>query len=223
MVALVKTAKTLAGVEPGLYAWGAALLAFVLLAVIGNKAACGWICPYGALQELLFKIPLAARLKQKIKIPFAASNTIRCILFILFAAGLATNLFHLKAQGRALYHWVNPFNLFDLNFASASVTAYIAATLLAAVFFYRPHCYFVCPFGLLSWALEKLSLFKIRIHPQKCTGCGACIKACPGRAMEGIYKGSALPADCFSCGECLHACQFDALSYSLQAPPAAQR
>lgn len=222
MVAMVKTGKGFAGLEANPGAWLMVLALFCLLAIIGTKAVCGWACPYGALQELLFKLPLCAAWKKSHKLPFWLANSIRLVLFALFLAALAFDLFGLRQQGRSLYHGVNPFNLFELAVPALSVGLYIVATLGLSLFFYRPHCYAVCPFGLLSWALERISVFRIRINRQACTACGACVMACPGQAMKGIYERSALPADCFSCGECLRVCAFDALAYAPREAEAPQ-
>jgi len=216
MVALVKTFKGLAGIEANFAAWMIVLVLFCILAILGTKAVCGWVCPYGALQELLFKLPFFAAWKKKHKVPFGLTNGIRLGLFALFIAGLIWNMFSLKQQGRTIYHVINPFNLFEFNFDGPAITLYIVATLVLSLFFYRPHCYCVCPFGLVSWLLGKLSVFKIRINRQACTDCGACVKACPSQAMKGLYEYAVFPADCFSCGECLRACAFDALSYTGQ-------
>jgi len=214
MVALVKTFKGFTGIGGNTAAWLMVLALFCLLAIIGTKAVCGWVCPYGALQELLFKLPFFAAWKKKHKAPFWLTNGMRIGLFALFVAALIWNMFGLKQQGRTIYHVINPFNLFEANFSSLSVALYIGATLALSLFFYRPHCSAVCPFGLVSWVLEKLSVFKIRINRQACTSCGACVKACPGQAMKGLYEQAVLRADCFSCGECLQACAVDALCYA---------
>ena len=214
MVALVKAGKVLAGIEAHTVARLAVFALFCLLAAIGTKAVCGWACPYGALQELLFKLPVLSSWKKKHKVPFWLSNSIRAALFGLFIAALIVNLFGLKQQGRGLYHAVNPFNLFEFSFGTVSVVVYIVLTLALSLVFYRPHCYFVCPFGIVSWVLERVSLFRVRIDREKCTGCGACVTACPGLAMKGLYENKPMPPDCFSCGECLANCKFDALSYT---------
>jgi polyferredoxin len=212
----VKVLKGLFGLEGSLGQRFITLLGFSILTIIGTKAVCGWACPYGALQELLHKLPIFTKWKKRNKIPFWITNTTRIGLFLFALCDLSLGLTHLKGMGRVMYHYVNPFNLFELHFITISIGGYIITTLVLSLFFYRPHCYFVCPFGLYSWFLERISHFHISIDREKCTNCKACVKACPGLAMQGIYNESKMPPDCFSCGECLMACKFDALSYSVK-------
>ncbi len=214
MVGLVKTFKGLFGLENNLQTYLYVLFLFSLLAIIGTKAVCGWACPYGALQEFLYKLPLFRQWKKSNKIPFYLSNTIRIAFFLFFLGALTFDLLGLKSRGRVIYHYFNPFNLFEWHFTSLSIIVYICITLGLSLFFYRPHCLFVCPFGLYSWFLERISIFQIRVNREKCTDCQACVKACPGLAMKGILTRSNMRPDCFSCGECLKACTFDAISYS---------
>ncbi len=214
MVGLVKVFKGVVGIEGNLTARLMVLVLFCLMAVVGTKAVCGWACPFGALQEIFFKLPLLRSFKEKNKLPFWISNSIRISLFAFFLITLVFNLFGLTEQGRVLYHFINPFNLFEFNFSLNSVGIYLILVLIASFLFYRPHCHFACPFGLLAWLLERISIFRIHINMEKCTGCGECIKVCPCLAMKGLYEQTAFPADCFSCGECLNACKFDALEYA---------
>lgn len=214
MTGMVKFMKGVAGIEPNTAAWALVFVCFLLLAVIGAKVVCGWICPFGALQELIYKIPGFGKFKTKYKIQFWLSNSVRILIFLGCIAAILFNLFGLREQGRVIYHVINPFNLFEFNFSLVSIPVYIGISFVIGYLFYRPHCYFVCPFGLLSWLFEKMSIFRVWINREKCTDCKACVKACPGKAMEGIYEAKFFSADCFSCGECLDSCKFDALSYS---------
>jgi ferredoxin len=210
MEGAVKVFKSMVGLYPDPMAKVIALLFFIVLAIVGNKLICGWACPFGALQELIYSIPILGRIKQR-KVPFVLTNTIRAALFaamLLFLFGIAGG-----QKGMVIYHYVNPFNLFNLDFETLSILLTVIITLLVSFVLYRPFCQLICPFGFLSWIAERLSLFRIRIDKDKCTECGACIKACPLEAAEGRVYSSKLPADCFSCARCLNVCPVDAIQY----------
>jgi len=183
---------------------------FIMLAIIGNKIICGWACPFGALQELIYSIPILRKIKKR-KLPFVFTNTIRACLFIamlLFLFGIIGG-----RRGFVIYHYVNPFNLFNLDFETFSILLTVIIALLVSFTIYRPFCQFICPFGLISWIAERFSIFRVRIDKEKCTQCGACIKACPLEAAEGRVDRKRLPADCFSCARCLNVCPVDAIQY----------
>ena len=107
------------------------------------------------------------------------------------------------------------FNLFNLDFESVSIMLTVIVVLVLSMGIYRPFCQLICPFGLISWIAERLSIWRIRVDHEKCTSCGACAIACPTHAAEGLVRNSTLPAECFSCGRCLKVCPVDALHYSL--------
>ena len=210
MEGAVKVFKSLVGLYPSITAKVAAFAFFAALAVVGNKIICGWVCPFGALQELIYHLPILRRLKRR-KVPFAVSNTVRVGLFgvmLLLLFGVVGG-----RKGLVVYHFMNPFNLFNLDAESISVAVAIGAALVIGLGVYRPFCQFVCPFGLLSWLLERVSLFRVKIDRDRCTTCGACIRACPLEAAKGRVAGKALPADCFSCARCLNVCPEDAIHY----------
>jgi polyferredoxin len=185
------------------------LLAFALMTFIGVKLVCGWGCPVGTLQELLYRLPVLNKIKKK-RVPFWFSNSVRVAFFAFFLIlvfGLISGI-----QDQSLYRYFNPFRLFEWNFR---VTAPIFVILIfgLSLFNYRPYCMFVCPFGLFSWLIQDLSIFKIRVSKDTCLDCGKCGRACPTRAAEGILEGKTFKADCFSCARCLNACPNDSLDY----------
>lgn len=210
MEGLVKVFKLMVGLYPDPGIKIIAFGFFIILAVIGNKMICGWACPFGALQEIIYSIPILRRIKQK-KLPFILTNTIRAGLFLftlLFLFGIIG-----ASKGFVIYHYVNPFNLFNLDFESLSILLTVIIALGGAFIIYRPFCQLICPFGFISWIAEKFSIFRIRIDKDKCTQCGACIKVCPLEAAKGRVAGNKLPADCFSCARCLNVCPVDAIQY----------
>lgn len=145
------------------------------------------------------------------KIPFLLSNTVRVLLF----ATVLLLLFGIVGGRKrfVLYHFVNPFNLFGPDFDHAAIAVTVAVTLLLALLTCRPFCQFVCPFGLISWLVERLSLARVRIDTSRCNGCGACERACPSDAAKNNLAGKRFAADCYSCGRCLNVCPQDAITY----------
>ena len=211
MEGTVKIFKSMVGLYPDPMVKVIAFSFFIMLAVIGNKIICGWACPFGALQELIYSIPILRKIKKK-KLPFVFTNTIRTCLFIAMLLLLFAIIGGRK--GFVVYHYLNPFNLFDLHFETFSILLTVIIALLVSFIIYRPFCQFICPFGLVSWIAERFSIFRIRVDKEKCTRCGACIKACPLEAAEGRVNGKKMPADCFSCARCLNVCPVDAIQYA---------
>ena len=211
MEGLVKVFKSMIGLYPDPAIKIAALVLFIILAVIGNKMICGWACPFGSLQELFYSLPILRKIKQK-KLPFILTNTIRAGLFfttLLLMFGIPGG-----RKGFIIYHYINPFNLFDLDIETVSIALTIIIALGGALIVYRPFCQLICPFGFVSWLIERFSVFRIRIDLKKCTQCGACAKVCPSEAAKGRIENKKMPADCFSCARCLNVCPVDAIKYS---------
>jgi len=210
MEGAVKAFKSMVGLYPSVADKILAFCYFALLAVIGNKLICGWACPFGALQELIYHLPVLKKLKKR-RIPFAVSNSIRSGLFVMALLVLFGVVG--RNEGLVIYHYVNPFNLFNLDVETISVGVTIALSLLLSLGSYRPFCQFVCPFGWLSWFLERISIFRVRIDYDRCIQCGACAAACPVDAAKDRVAAKRFPADCFSCARCLNVCPKDAIRY----------
>ena len=210
MEGTVKVLKSMAGLYPDPLAKVLAFIFFIALAIIGNKIICGWACPFGALQELIYSIPVLKKIKQR-KLPFVLTNTIRAALF----AAMLLLLFTVAGgrRGFVIFHYLNPFNLFSMDFDHWLILVTVITSLVLAFFTYRPFCQLICPFGLISWITEKISLYRVIIDEEKCTKCGACTKACPSHAARGKVENKTFAADCFSCARCLNVCPLDAIHY----------
>jgi polyferredoxin len=181
-----------------------ALLAFMLMSIIGNKVFCGWACQFGTLQDLVWHSPL-----RKWRPPFALSNTVRALFFLAVAgAALFVPLDILEP--------IDPFRVFRLATPLAVGTAVIV--LLAGLFIYRPWCNFFCPFGLLSWLGERLSVARVRVNHNTCIDCRACERACPTHSMKQLRAEKRFAQDCFACGACLRTCPTKALRWGTRPP-----
>ena len=210
MEGAVKVFKSMVGLYPSVISKLLALAFFVALAVIGNKLICGWACPFGALQELVYSLPLLRKMKRW-KAPFWLTNTIRGGLFfvtLLFLFGIVGG-----RKGFVIYHYLNPFNLFNLDFDHWLMLVTVIVFLILSLLIYRPFCHLICPFGFLSWIVERVSLTRVKIDHEKCTECGLCTKACPSQSAKDIVADKLFTADCFSCARCLNVCPQDAIRY----------
>jgi ferredoxin len=210
MEGVVKVFKSMVGLYPSVTEKVLGFVFFLALAVVGNKLICGWGCPFGALQELVYSLPLFRRIKRH-KVPFWISNGIRASLFVV----VLLLLFGVVGgrEGLVLYHYINPFNLFDLDFDYASLVAVVALSLGLGLAVYRPFCQFICPFGLVSWIAERVSLTGVHVDAERCNECGACARACPLDAARDKVAGKLFGADCYSCARCLNVCPQDAIRY----------
>ncbi|MBN1139124.1 MAG: 4Fe-4S binding protein [Anaerolineae bacterium] len=179
-----------------------AMLVILLAAVwISNKSICGWGCQLGLLQDLLHRVKLP-----KWKPPFWLANGVRIVAFLGLLGGLV-------AAGLDWIGLVDPFQIFSFNLTWA-IALFSLAVLAASLFVYRPWCRFLCPFGLVGWAVEQVSLMRPRVNREACKKCRLCVKACPSGAMADFYAGNRLHADCFACGACIEACPHpDALNW----------
>lgn len=173
--------------------------AILLTVLVGGRLYCGWGCHLGALQELLYTVPL-----KKFRIPFFISNTLRLLVFVAIIA--AALIFGLDLLGP-----VDPYQLFNFNTA-LGVLLMAGSILILSLFTYRPWCTLACPFGFLSWLTEKVSFLKIVRKEDVCKNCGACSGVCPtvraNSRLVGLSSG-----ECYYCGRCLEACQHNALEY----------
>jgi polyferredoxin len=189
----------------------AGVLAFIVfLSIIGNKLFCGWVCPIGVLQELFHLIPLPLK---KIKPPFYSLNMFRAIIFIAFVPVLLL-------WGVPLYGYFNPFELLHWPLGTDFWILYawlvIVIMLVVSLFIFRPFCYSMCPIGLLTWLLEKISLTKIRFCKDKCNYCNVCAKKSPCLAVESILAEKPVRPDCYACGKCIEVCPTKALKFRTQ-------
>ena len=173
------------------------LVVFVVLAFVAGRAFCGYVCPIGTLQELLYNIPTKKFRIHNKSIP-VVFRYIFSVAFIVMALTLSVGL--LKYLG------VRDF--FYLNTSSAFLYVFVGL-LIASVFFYRTFCRFACPYGVLLSLAAIKSHIRLRRN-ENCTDCGECEEECPTfEAGRGDLK-----QECYLCQRCLHICPNSAIDYT---------
>jgi polyferredoxin len=173
------------------------LIVFVVLAFVFGRAFCGYVCPIGTLQELLYNIPT-----KKLRI---RDNWILVVVhYVFFVAFIVVAL----TLSIGLLQYLGVRDFFYLNIVSGFFYVFLAL-LIVSVFFYRPFCRLACPYGVLLSVAAIKSLFKLRRN-EACIDCKKCGEECPtyeeGRAD--------LKRECYLCRRCVYACPNDALDYT---------
>lgn len=178
--------------------WG-----FVAVSLVawGRGTFCGWLCPFGALQEFTGKLGQALRLPQW-KISAVADTRLKRIKYVLLAAILGSTLFA-GAITDALVE-IEPFKTaITLNFVrSWPYVLYAAGLLLLSSFSYKFYCRYVCPFGAGLAVLGRLRLFDWLPRRKECgTPCQTCRHKCEYHAIK--PTGEISYPDCFQCMDCV--------------------
>jgi NAD-dependent dihydropyrimidine dehydrogenase PreA subunit len=187
-----------------------ALTVFLLTVFLANRFICSWGCQVGTLQDAIFRINRERKDRKgifpQIKPPFAVTNAIRIITFAILSVAAF-------AWGFDIIGTIDPFKIFKPSVVAVYGWIFIGAVLIASLFIYRPWCHLFCPFGLVAWIVEKISIFKIQVNYDTCIACETCAKACPSKVMEAILKRERVIPDCFSCATCIEACPTKSISF----------
>jgi NAD-dependent dihydropyrimidine dehydrogenase PreA subunit len=196
-----------------------AMIVFFLLVLLANKFICGWGCQIGTLQDLIFRLNRNRKdskgILPQFKLPFLLTNSIRIAFFAAFTVVAFT-------WATDIIDPVDPFKIFKPAMIKPLGWFFVIGILILSLFVYRPWCQLFCPFGLVGWLIEKISVFKVKVNYDTCVACEACAKACPSTAMEAILKREKTIPDCFSCGSCIDVCPTQSIRFQAgksQKPP----
>ncbi len=186
-----------------------ALTVFLLMVLIANKFICSWGCQSGVLQDMIFRLNRSPKdtkgIIKQYKPGFLVTNTIRVVFFAIFT--LVAFLWAID-----IIEYVDPFKIYKLSALGAFGIGAVALLMITSLFIYRPWCHLFCPFGLVGWLFEKISIFKIKVDYETCIACEACSKACPSTVMNAILKRENVIPDCFACANCIDICPSDSIS-----------
>ena len=166
----------------------------------GRGVFCGWICPYGAMNELAFKLGRVLKLPEY-ELPDAVHLKARWIRYGVFF-GLVGAFLVSPELGERLAE-IEPFkSTFFVRPWARQWFLFAWWLLLAGVAFawYRPFCRYLCPLGA---ALSIPSSFRLSGPYRRdfcSTGCRICPRGCEPKAIR--KDGSIDPRECLNCWEC---------------------
>ena len=166
----------------------------------GRGAFCGWLCPFGALQELTNRIAKALKVPQ-LKIPWGVHQRLWPIKYIIFLALFGVSLGSL-AFAETLAE-VEPFKTaIVLRFMREWwFVLFAVALIVAGLFVERFFCRYLCPLGAALAIPGRLRMFDWLKRYRECGNpCMRCFKECP---VEAIHpEGHINPNECIQCLHC---------------------
>lgn len=179
------------------------LWAFVLLSLLiwGRGTFCGWLCPFGALQEVTGKLGQLLRMPQW-KIKLRLNRRLTWVKYGLLAAILGSSIFASQVTDKLVE--LEPFKTaITLNFVRAwPFVAYAVGLLLLSSVSYKFFCRYLCPFGAALALLGRVRLFNWIPRRQECgTPCQTCRHRCEYHAIA--PSGKVDYAECFQCMDCV--------------------
>ncbi len=177
--------------------WG-----FVAVSMLfwGRGVFCGWLCPFGALQELISRFSRKAGLVQ-LNIPFVIHERLWPIKYIIFLALFALSLG--PADLATKLAEVEPFKTtITLKFIRAlPFVFYAVALLIGSAFIQRLFCRYLCPLGAALAIPGDNRMFVWLKRRRQCgIECNICATKCPVQAIH--PEGRINPHECIYCLNC---------------------
>ena len=194
----------------------------LLYAILFGRMICGWLCPFGLIQELLYKIKSPKVKKSPVT---RVLSYLKYVLLVVFA-GIIPLMYAFRSQPlpgfckyicpagtieggllllsnkmneSAFFPMLGP--LFTWKFML------MISIVVGSVFIFRLFCRFLCPLGGLYGLFNKLSIFGVKVDEEKCTHCNLCIAHCKCDIKHVADQ------ECISCGECIDVCPTKAISW----------
>ena len=200
----------------------------VFVGALIGRFVCGWLCPFGLIQDLLHKIPFPKKIKtfrgdrllRKLKYVVLAVFVILLPLFLVDIMGQGAPYFCKLICPAGTLEGGLPLVLLNKSMRSAIGWLYawknvlLAVTVFLSILIYRPFCKYICPLGAIYSGFNPISVFKYRIDDSKCTHCGACEKICK---MQIDPSKTPNHPECIRCGQCKKICPTGALSSGFQS------
>jgi len=184
---------------------------FIIVTVLvwGRGVFCGWLCPFGSLQQLAHSIGKAVGLKQAL-LPKKLHDKLKWLKYVIFAVLLGVSLYSMETAEQLAE--IEPFKttfLVGVWNRSWPFWIFIGGLLAWSFFSERPYCKYLCPLGAGLAIPSRFRLFGLK-RKAECTTCHACAAGCGSHAIDSA--GRIDQTECMLCLDCMvlyyddHAC-----------------
>lgn len=197
----------------------------IFIGAIFGRFVCGWLCPFGLVQDLIYKIPFPKKLK---KLPGDKwLKYLKYVILIGFVIVLPLTVLDIVGQGQPWFcKYICPSGtlfagipLIAANKPLQAVlgwlftwkAAILVVLIVLSVFVYRPFCRYLCPLGAVYGLFNPIAFMRFKVDEEKCTHCSVCQKSC--KFDIPVYE-KPNSVECIRCVDCKRSCPHGAINYS---------
>lgn len=194
----------------------------MVVGAVFGRFVCGWLCPFGLVQDLLYKIPFFKKVK---KLPGDRwLKWLKYVVLIGFVIILPLFVVDIIGQGQPWFcKWICPSGtlmagipLVLMNSGLQDAVGWLFAWKLGILFLllglsvvvYRPFCRYLCPLGAVYGVFNPIAFYRFKIDESDCTKCKVCQKVC--KMDIPVWEKPNSP-ECIRCGDCKAACPHQAI------------
>ncbi len=195
----------------------------MLFGVLLGRAVCGLLCPFGLVQDLLYKLPVP-----KLRVPRRLDRPARYFKYVVLAvlvvllpalavteAGIASPYFCQYLCPAGTLGGGIPLLLADPMLRQAAGALFrwkvviLVVILAVSAGICRPFCKYLCPLGAFYSVFNRFSFYQMDLDKRKCVDCKQCEKTCP---MNVQVTQDINSLECIRCGACKTVCPTGAIS-----------
>lgn len=193
----------------------------LLYCIIFGRTVCGFLCPVGLGQDLLYKIKTPKLKKNKFTRILSYLKYVMLGVLVfgvtlvftgldLVVPGFCKYVCPAGTFGGAIMLLLHPENANMYSMLGPLFTwkmIVLILVMVASIFIYRAFCRFLCPLGAIYGIFNHFALLGIKVNQEDCTHCGKCVKVCK---MDIKRVGD---HECINCGECISSCPTSAITW----------
>lgn len=211
------------------------LVGFLLLVgTLVGRVVCGWLCPFGLVQDLIYKIPFIK--KRKNLYGHRVLVWLKYVILALFVILLPLFAVDIVGQGKPWFcQYICPSGTLGagipmvlanellrdtVGLLYAWKLGILIALLLLSVAVYRPFCKYLCPLGAIYGLFHPIAYYRYQVDTDACVSCGKCQKTCKMDIRVWEQPNS---RECIRCGECIKSCPKSAIKTSFSREKCTRR
>jgi len=172
----------------------------VSLILLGRGVFCGWLCPFGALQEIAFKVARLIKLPL-INMPFWLNERLWALKYLILMVLIGTIIIGHDFSYTLIE--IEPFKTSITSYFDRSLpyVMYAGLLIMIGLFSERFFCRFMCPLGAVLGFLGRFHIFDMIPRRPECgSPCHLCEHSCPVQAIA--PSGKINMNECFQCLDC---------------------